>query len=52
MKKLDANRVLSRVGARELTPKEVEIVSGGGLLHTNYCTVINPKTGTPDGDGC
>jgi hypothetical protein len=48
--KRDNNRVLSRTGARELTPREVEIVSGSGPLITNVIT-INPKTGQRDGDG-
>jgi hypothetical protein len=43
-------RVLSRTGARELTPQEVEQVSGSGPLHTNVIT-FNPKTGQRDGDG-
>ncbi len=43
-------RVLSRTGARELTPEEVERVSGTGPLHTNVIT-FNPKTGERDGDG-
>jgi hypothetical protein len=52
MKKLETNRVLNRIGARELTPREAEIVSGGGPFHTNNCTAINPKTGKADGDAC
>jgi hypothetical protein len=48
--KRDNNRVLSRTGARELTPQEVELVSGSGPLITNVIT-INPKTGQRDGDG-
>lgn len=48
--KRDNTRVLNRTGARELTPKEVELVSGSGPLNTNVITV-NPKTGQRDGDG-
>jgi hypothetical protein len=43
-------RVLSRVGARELTPQEIANVAGGKLQHTNVITV-NPATGARDGDG-
>jgi hypothetical protein len=45
-----SNRVLSRIGARQLTSEEVERVSGSGPQHTNVITV-NPKTGQRDGDG-
>jgi hypothetical protein len=42
------NRVLARMGARELTPREIENVAGG--LHTlTACTIIVLK-GTVDGD--
>ncbi len=44
----DNNRVLSRTGARELTPKETEHVSGG-VRTTTVCT-FNSKTNLPDGD--
>jgi hypothetical protein len=44
------NRVLSRIGARELRAEELEQVSGGGVFHTNVIT-FNPKTGQRDGDG-
>jgi hypothetical protein len=40
------NRVLGRLGARELRPEEVEMV---GPEHTNVIT-FNPVTGR-DGDG-
>ncbi len=46
----DDNRVLSRTGARELTPEELERVSGSGPQHTNVIT-FNPSTGQRDGDG-
>jgi hypothetical protein len=46
----DNKRVLSRTGARELTPQEVELVSGSGPQNTNVIT-FNPKTGQRDGDG-
>jgi len=52
MKNSETKRVLSRIGARLLTPQEVERVSGSGPVHTNVCTVINPTTGKADGDGC
>ena len=45
-------RVLGRRGSRELTPKEVEQVTGAlGGLHTNSCSV-NLTTGQLDGDAC
>jgi len=48
------NRVLGRLGARELTQDEVERATGKGstrgLLHTNVISV-NPITGHLDGDG-
>jgi hypothetical protein len=44
------NRVLGRVGARELTPEETERAVGSGFEHTNVIT-INLKTGQRDGDG-
>jgi hypothetical protein len=43
-------RVLGRTGARELTPEEVERVSGSGPEITNVIT-FNLKTGQRDGDG-
>jgi hypothetical protein len=52
VKSNETNRVLSRLGARELTPQEAERVSGSGQAHTNVCTIVNPKTGKADGDGC
>jgi hypothetical protein len=48
------NRVLGRLGARELTPQEVQKAMGEGsarsAAHTNVITV-NPVTGHLDGDG-
>jgi hypothetical protein len=48
--KRNENRVLSRTGARELTPEELARISAGGPLITNVIT-FNPKTGQRDGDG-
>jgi hypothetical protein len=50
------NRVLGRIGARELTVVEVKYVSAG-LAHTNVCSALgfngNTLTHTGgDGDGC
>lgn len=42
------NRVLSRTGARDLTPEEAAVVAGG-QIHTNVCTI--GSHGQPDGDG-
>ncbi|HEY6445701.1 MAG TPA: hypothetical protein VIY53_04520 [Acidobacteriaceae bacterium] len=54
MRKENENRVLGRLGARELTPEEVERAAGKGsertAHHTNVITV-NPYTGHLDGDG-
>jgi hypothetical protein len=44
------NRVLGRLGARELTREEVERASSGGAQHTNVISV-NPITHQLDGDG-
>jgi len=44
------NRVLGRIGARELSPEELEKVSGGLPVHTNVIT-FNPVTFQRDGDG-
>jgi hypothetical protein len=47
------NRVLSRLGARELTYDEIESVSGARAFHTNVCTIATmTATGSGDGDGC
>jgi hypothetical protein len=45
------NRVLSRVGARELTVEEVEQVAGSLAAHTNVCSLAT-TTVTGDGDAC
>ncbi|HEV2988678.1 MAG TPA: hypothetical protein VG759_09555 [Candidatus Angelobacter sp.] len=44
------NRVLGRIGARDLAPEEIESVSGG-TFHTNVCTAIR-STVSGDGDAC
>ena len=47
------NRVLSRLGARELTTDEVHFVAGSFLAHTNVCTALQTTgAGFGDGDGC
>jgi len=45
----DQNRVLIRRGARDLTPEEVERVSGG-LGTETLCTVSTTKCPNKDGD--
>jgi hypothetical protein len=46
------NRVLGRIGARELSPEEIEQVTGAaGRVHTNNCTALT-ATNTGDGDAC
>jgi hypothetical protein len=57
MERLDVNRVLCRLGARELTVTEAEIVSAGAGAHTNVCTALGFNAATvthtgADGDGC
>ena len=42
------DRVLSRVGARELTELELEEVSGGKKVFPRRCT-LDPKTCAMDG---
>lgn len=42
------NRVLGRVGARELTPRETDHVTGG--IHTLTACSFDPETRQPDGD--
>jgi hypothetical protein len=49
------NRVLVRLGARELTIEEIDQVSAAMQAHTNVCTAIMATatvTGPGDGDGC
>jgi hypothetical protein len=44
-------RVLSRQGARELTPQEAERISGGDRkAHTETVCTFNSTTQKPDGD--
>jgi len=50
------NRVLGRLGAREISTEETEYVNGGAV-HTLVCTAIlaagtGTTTGPGDGDGC
>jgi len=44
------NRVLNRIGARALTPKETEFVSGGNGPHTNTACTFSAASKTADGD--
>lgn len=46
----EKTRVLGRIGARELSQEELEVIAGAGPEHTNVIT-INPYTGERDGDG-
>jgi hypothetical protein len=49
----NANRVLSRLGARELTVEETLMVSGSLQFITLVCTEMNTTAHQPgDGDGC
>jgi hypothetical protein len=57
MSKHENNRVLNRIGARELTAPEAEFVYGAAAFNTLVCTlpVFNVRTQTHtggDGDGC
>lgn len=48
-----SNRVLTRLGARELTVEETEFVAGSQIVHTNVCSFFTTTmTGSGDGDGC
>ena len=42
------NRVLGRIGARELTPREVEHVTGSLKVHTETVCTLGPTS--LDGD--
>ncbi len=44
------NRVLARKGARELTAREIEHVSGGVILRTNTACTFALQYPSPDGD--
>jgi hypothetical protein len=53
MQKEKENRVLGRLGARELTPEEVERAKGKGSVRGPYHSdsiSLNPVTLTLDGD--
>ncbi len=55
MSSRENNRVLSRLGARELTVEETELVAGSIQFHTLVCTAVlatSTVTGPGDGDGC
>jgi len=57
MSKHENNRVLNRIGARELTTPEAEFVYGAAGFNTLVCTgpAFNVRTQTHtggDGDGC
>jgi hypothetical protein len=46
-------RVLSRIGARELTMPETEQVAGSIQVMTRFCTAMHTTAAHPgDGDGC
>jgi len=45
------NRVLTRLGARELTLEEMEQVAGSQNARTNVCSLAT-TTVTGDGDAC
>ncbi len=50
---MKGNRVLGRLGARELTTPETELVGGGITVHTLVCTAMETTAACPgDGDGC
>ena len=50
MSQKDERRVLSRLGARELSHLECERVNGA-IIHTQPCTVVNLPNGTCNMDG-
>jgi hypothetical protein len=52
MRKEKEDRVLGRLGARELTPEEVERATGGERnAHRTDVITLNVITGHLDGDG-
>ena len=49
MSKNETNRVLNRVGAREVTQDELEqVAAAGGPDHTLACTATNSFKGSTD----
>jgi hypothetical protein len=46
----DDNRVLSRRGAKELTPGEIEQVNGGFTTLLSVCSIPRPGTQGCDSD--
>ena len=47
MSKQETNRVLNRVGAREITQAELEkVAAAGGPYHTDACTAVPSFKGT------
>ncbi|HEY6350599.1 MAG TPA: hypothetical protein VI636_14430 [Candidatus Angelobacter sp.] len=48
------NRVLQRIGARELTREEIENITGAINTLTAFCSAPQPKypTGDSDHEGC
>jgi hypothetical protein len=52
-KTMKGNRVLGRLGARQLETPETELVAGGLQVHTLVCTAMETTAARPgDGDGC
>lgn len=50
---MKSNRVLGRLGARQLEISEIEMVAGGIQVHTELCTAMETTAARPgDGDGC
>jgi len=45
------NRVLGRIGARELSTEEIDYVAGASTFNTLNCTAVRATT-TGDGDAC
>jgi len=50
MKNHEGNRVLNRIGARELTVKETEHVNGGTRIRTTTVCTIDETFKIRDGD--
>lgn len=50
----ETSRVLSRLGARELTREEIKNICGGINTLTAFCSSPSPKypTGDSDHEGC
>ncbi|HET9180758.1 MAG TPA: hypothetical protein VFP59_01390 [Candidatus Angelobacter sp.] len=52
MANVSDNRVLARIQARDLTEKEIEVVSGGSIRTATVCTAIGISFADGDRGEC